>query len=84
MNTNLTIKATRAVSTETSDGYTIVAFRPSLPTVKTFSNDDLVGTVAIIELDDETGLFSNHRLFEIDDVTISDDQRVLVVKISVP
>lgn len=84
MNTNLIIKATRVVSTETSDGYTIVAFRPSALTVRTFSNKELIGTDATFELDDETGLWSNHRLFEIDDITISEDEKVLVLKISMP
>lgn len=80
MNTpTLTVKATRIVSTQVDDGYIIVAFLPAKSTLKAFK--DVEGSLAIIDLDDELGLWSNGRTFEIVDVNTSEDQRAMSIRV---
>jgi hypothetical protein len=81
MNKILTIKAQRIASTDVGDGrYVITAFLPDKATIKAFTQE-LVDTEAEIELDDETGWWGNHLLFTVDDITLSEDDRVLVLQV---
>ena len=73
----LKLQAQRITSTSIGGGYVLAAFRPFKPTLKAFK--DVEGTLAIIDLSDETGDFSNGRTFEIVEVTISDDERAMTV-----
>ena len=78
MNTKtLTLKATRVTSTALGRAAVLSAFRPSAATIKAFS--DAEGAFVQIELDDETGLWSNGRTYEVTEVTISDDGKAMVV-----
>lgn len=77
----LMLKAQRITSTDLGDGrYLLVAFRPLKSTLQTFS--DAEGALAIVDLSDETGDWTNDQAFEITDVTISEDQRTMTVMLA--
>lgn len=80
MNTpTLTLRATRIVSTEVEGGYIVVAFKPGPISIKDFEKAE--GSLAIVDLADETGEWSNGRTFEIHEVTVSEDQRTMTVRL---
>jgi hypothetical protein len=77
MNTpTLTIKAKRITSTILGENIVISAFMPSRSTIAALRT--AAGTLVQIDLDDETGLWSNGRTFEVEEVTVSEDDRAVV------
>lgn len=80
MNTpTFTLRAKRIVSVSVDDGYVLAAFEPGPLTVKEFETLD--GKLAIIDLEDETGMWGNGRTFEVADVTVSEDMQAMTLRL---
>ncbi len=76
----LTLKATRVTSTILGEHAVLSAFRPTKATLKAFVATE--GSLVQVDLDDETGLWSNGRSYEVVEVTVSEDEKAMVVVLS--
>ena len=73
----LILKAKRITVTPVGDMKIVSVFQPVKSVIRLFQ--EAQGIHATVELHDETGMWSNGVVYEIDEVIVSEDERAMVV-----